>query len=180
MRRLSFRGRAWAAIFITCLAIPGATTAVAATALPKVPTSFQTAARNLVIRPRGILVSQDGNASVWGPGSRGFTGEDNFPREPAIRWTRWAPSVALATGSLVQGNCSPSCAQGTFTAYPVSLRMWRSAVVHGELIFTRFSYTFVASRPSNLPSTVVSAATYTPPTTAYGGSPAHWGWDPKF
>jgi hypothetical protein len=155
-------------------------TATAATALPKAPTSFQTTARDLTIAPRSILVSEDGNAPIWGPGSRGFKGEDHFPREPAIRWTQWGARAALAAGALVQGTCTPSCGQGTFDTYPISIKMWRPGVVHGQRIFTRLSYTFLTDRPSRVPHTVLATATYEPATTAYGGSPAHWGWDPRF
>jgi hypothetical protein len=182
MTRLSMGSRSCAAVAILAVTALGVTDAIAnaASLLPKVPTSFQTSAHDLAIAPQSVLVSQDGNASVWGPGSRGFRGENNFPREPAISWTQWGGKVALATGSLIQGNCTPSCAEGTFTAYPVSIKMWRPDVLHGERIFTRFSFTFTYRRPSTMSRTVVASATYSPATTAYGGSPAYWGWDPKF
>jgi hypothetical protein len=127
-----------------------------------------------------MLVSEDGNASIWGPGSRGFKGESHFPREPSIRWTQWSDRAALAAGALVQGNCAPSCAQGTFVAYPISIKLWREAMVHGQRIFTRFSYTFRSARPRGMPRTVLASAIYEHATSAYGGSPAHWGWDPRF
>jgi hypothetical protein len=182
MRLLNVSGRLWAVFMLSSLsAVAGAATvAEARPAPPKVPTSFETAAHNLAVKPSSILVSQDGNGSVWGPNSRGFKGENHFPREPSIRWSRWTSREALGTGSLIQGNCTPSCAQGTFTAYPVSIKMWRAAVFHGESIFTRFSFTFTSERPSGFRRSVISTATYRPATTAYGGSPAYWGWNPTF
>lgn len=182
MGRLNFGGLRWAAFVLSSLTAIGCIAAVAdaKTELPKVPTSFETAARRLTVEPRTIVVSQDGNASIWGPSSRGFKGQGHWPNEPGIDWIRWTARKAQAIGSLIEGNCTPSCAQGTFTVYPVRIKLWRPARFHGQQIFTRFSYTFTSNRPSTLPQRVMSTATYIPATTVYGGSPAYWGWAPKF
>lgn len=156
----------------------GGPAASARAALPRVPTSLYTDAHDLAIRPRYILVSQDANVSLWGPQAREFKGTSHWPHEPHIRWLRWTSKRAVATGSLIQGNCSPSCFRGTFITYPVRMRLSRPARFHGERIFTRLSYTLLAKRPPDHPRTVVAIATYIPATRSYGGAPAYWGWQP--
>ena len=98
MSTLNSEGRRWSAVVLSSLVAAGGITAVAAaeTVLPKVPTSFETDAHDLAVKPKSILVSQDGNASVWGPNSRGFKGESHFPHEPGIHWTRWTARDARA------------------------------------------------------------------------------------
>ena len=37
-----------------------------------------------------------------------------------LQWSRWGQSPAHATGSLVENNCTPDCADGRDVQYPAS------------------------------------------------------------
>jgi hypothetical protein len=72
---------------------------------------------------------------------------------------------------MIQGICKPSCAQGTFTTYPLTVKLSHPVVSHGQLIFTRFSYTFTANLPPAFPRTMRWTVLYSRATSAYGANP---------
>jgi hypothetical protein len=38
-----------------------------------------------------------------------------------ITWSGWADATATGTGTLEANNCTPNCAQGTYTGYPATV-----------------------------------------------------------
>jgi hypothetical protein len=153
--------------------LPATAWALGATAsVPRLPTSFETPARGLAVEPKLITISQDGDAFIAGPGAHGYVGGQSKHRPPPIHWRRWTRDHAAAAGAVVQGNCTPSCAQGTFTAYRVSIKLARPATSHGQLVFTRMTLRFSGRRPSNYRRTTVLTVKYLAPSH---GLPAAWG-----
>jgi hypothetical protein len=140
--------------------------------VPKLPTSFETPARGLAVEPKLITISQDGDAFIAGPGAHGYVGGQGNGKPPPIRWKQWTRERAAAAGAVVQGNCTPSCAQGTFTAYRVSISLSRPATSHGQLLFTRMTLRFSGQRPSNYRRTAVLTVNYLAPAN---GTPPAWG-----
>lgn len=157
----------------TAALLPSAAHALAATAsVPKLPTSFETPAGQLAVRPKLITISQDGDAYIAGPSARSYEGDAHNAKEPPIHWTRWNRDMAVANGAVVQGDCTPSCASGTFTAYRVSIKLSRPATSHNQLVFTRVTVRFSGKRPSNYKRTTVLTVKYLAPAD---GLPAAWG-----
>lgn len=63
------------------------------------------------VRPgRFLLACGDGNNSLT-----------------LLRWSRWGPDSAVATGRDVANDCVPYCAAGTFHSYRVTVRLDRAA-----------------------------------------------------
>lgn len=66
-------------------------------------------------------------------------------------WKSWTAQQAVATGVHKLSNCTPSCAEGTFTGYPVVTTLWRSEPVSGqpgERYFTRITVRYTGPRPA--------------------------------
>ena len=49
-----------------------------------------------------------------------------------LRWSTWNASIAAGTGVEYVDNCSPNCAQGTWSHRTVDLILWRSEPVKGH------------------------------------------------
>jgi hypothetical protein len=47
-----------------------------------------------------------------------------------LRWSGWGQSVAHASGSLLENNCVPECADGTDVPYPASVEVSNVAGGH--------------------------------------------------
>jgi hypothetical protein len=56
-------------------------------------------------------------------------GSGSFTR---LRWSTWNASLATATGALYLDNCTPNCAEGTWSHRTVDLIFWRSEPVKGH------------------------------------------------
>jgi hypothetical protein len=134
-----------------------ASRASARTKLPRAPTELNTGAKDLAVRPQDIYYTGDGTGLLTGSTLRS-----------GIRWSSWTAGTALGTGENQINNCKPSCAGGTFTAYPVRLEMWKPATLHGVLVFTRLTLWYTGRRPAGEP------AHYTF-TDLYSGG---WGFSP--
>lgn len=67
-----------------------------------------------------------------------------------LHWTSWAPSLASGYGRFYENDCTPNCASGTVTDYPVLVTLWGSATVPGlpsDQRYTRLTLTFTGQRP---------------------------------
>jgi hypothetical protein len=115
----------------------GATQAAAA-GLPRSPAHLAAGAAALKIKPRSIVFTGDGTGLLAGP---------NAKRRNGISWTSWTATSAVGTGSEQVNNCEPSCAAGTFTAYPVKIEQWRPRSLGREFVFTRMTIWFTGTRP---------------------------------
>jgi hypothetical protein len=40
-----------------------------------------------------------------------------------LTWSNWGSPTATGTGTLEVDNCTPNCAQGTFTGYPATMTL---------------------------------------------------------
>ncbi len=87
--------------------------------------------------PRQIVYSGDGSALIAGTGRI----------SAHLRWTSWTASAGVGTGADWHDNCRPSCAQGTYHAYPVRIRAYRPRRVGGVELFTRITTTFTHASP---------------------------------
>ena len=56
--------------------------------------------------PTQILTSGDGSTYVNG-----------------LTWSGWGGPTAVGSGSMRVNNCTPSCAQGTYTSYPATVTL---------------------------------------------------------
>ena len=88
-------------------------------------------------KPVRILYSGDGGALLAGSGS-------TWGR---LRWSAWNTEQARARGEDWHNNCVPDCADGSYSGYPVTVRLWRPGLVDGFLVFTRMTVTYTGARP---------------------------------
>jgi hypothetical protein len=93
---------------------------------------------NPVVRPSEIVYSGDGSHRFAGPGRK-------LPG--ALHWTLWNATNGRAGGDDWINNCTPACADGTWSRYPVALHVDRPAEVGPFFIFTRLSFTFTGNLP---------------------------------
>jgi hypothetical protein len=115
----------------------------AAAGLPRSPAHLGSSAKALKIKPRSIVLIGDGTGLLAGPNAKGRNG---------IGWTSWTATSAAGTGSEQVDNCEPSCADGTFTGYPVNIEQWRPRSLGGEMVFTRMTIWFTGARPKGDPA----------------------------
>jgi hypothetical protein len=123
---------------IAALAIAaGASAASAAT--PKLPAfSGPPSKTNPVVKPSEIVYSGDG--------SQFFAGPKGHKRAGKLHWTTWNGTEALGTGYQWIDNCSPSCANGKFSLYPVSLKATAPKQEKKYYIFTKLKVTYTTSK----------------------------------
>ena len=81
-----------------------------------------------------------------------------------ITWSSWKTTGATGTATHGINNCKPSCAQGTYTYFPVQVRLINPARVKGMLVFQTIEMS--PTSRVGLPETVTE---HNPP---YG----IWGW----
>jgi hypothetical protein len=124
-------------LFLGAMLVP----AVAwADSTPRTIASGEPGARALARRPGTIVYSGDGAAFLAGSGvSARYPGR--------LRWTSWNDTQAYGTGSDWHNDCTPSCVDGTFYAYPAYVHLYDPAYLGGQLIFTRMTVTYPHARP---------------------------------
>lgn len=116
-----------------------------ATALTPVPSFLGCPGLAPQVRPRSIVVA---------------CGDGNFYLD-RLKWSHWSAKVAVADGLGHQNDCRPDCVRGRFHVYAVTVRLTRPEVCRaGRLLFTRFSYSFVASKPVGSARTNVLTAPF--------------------
>lgn len=84
------------------------------------------------IRPAHIVYTGDGSGVLGG-----FDGT-NAAHPGHLTWTSWTQQRAQATGAVWIDDCSPDCANGTFTAHAVRVVAFRP--LNGR--FTRVTLTY--------------------------------------
>lgn len=116
------------------LGLAGAATAATAP-IPAFPTSSSPPSRtNPAVKPAEIYYSGDG--------SEFFAGKKSAARAGKLRWTVWNGTEGLGTGYDWINNCSPDCASGKFTLFPVTLKVYRPKKESKYFIFTRLKVTY--------------------------------------
>lgn len=88
-------------------------------------------------KPIQIVYSGDGQAFLAGTGST----------SSHLVWTTWSSRQGRGRGADWHNNCVPNCAEGTFTAYPATVRVYRPRRVAGYLLFTRMTTTYIRTQP---------------------------------
>ena len=113
-------------------------------AMPALVTAVGTpSATNPEVLPGAIFYTGDGSAFLAGRGhSARHTG--------SIDWTSYGATQAAGQAAQWINNCTPNCAAGRFTSYPVTLRAFSPKVVGGRDIFTRLQVTYAGTRPSGV------------------------------
>ena len=103
------------------------------------------AGKNPKVRPGAIIYTGDGSGVLAGRGTR-----SRHPKIGRLHWTTWNATEGKAFGADWVNNCVPYCAAGTFTPYPVNIRVFRPRVVAGHRIFTRMQVTYTGKRPEGV------------------------------
>jgi hypothetical protein len=135
MKRITRFAVAGTAALMMAAAAPAA---MAAT--PKFPAfAGPPSKNNPVVKPTEIIYSGDG--SEFFAGNR--VGAHKIGK---LHWTVWNGSEGLGTGYQWINNCSPSCANGKFTQYPVTLKAYRPKHESKYYIFTRLKVTYTGKK----------------------------------
>lgn len=91
------------------------------------------------VRPASISYTGDGTGFVGGFDGTGERNEShtggNFGH---ITWTSWTAQSASGTGALWGDDCEPNCAEGSFSAVPVTIRVF--APHGGHFTLLRLNY----------------------------------------
>lgn len=67
-----------------------------------------------------------------------------------LSWTSWTGSLASATGTLQENDCTPYCAAGHFHSYPAIVVLWGNTAVKnhpGEHCFSKMTVILTGARP---------------------------------
>jgi hypothetical protein len=102
-----------------------------AAALPKVLTQET---RAFQVRPAVISYTGDGTGYVGGLDG---TSAQNLGH---LQWTTYTREEGLAVGLVWLDNCTPDCADGTFSATKVRVRVSSPTQGHFRLLTLRYSY----------------------------------------
>jgi hypothetical protein len=89
---------------------------------------------NPVAKPPEIVYSGDG--------SHLFGGAKGNRKIGKIHWTTWNGTEGLASANNWINNCDPSCANGKFTLYPVTLKATAPKKEGKYYFFTRLKVTY--------------------------------------
>jgi hypothetical protein len=73
--------------------------------------------------PAGLLMSGDGSL---------------YSRD--LRWSGWGTARATGRGIAEANNCQPDCAEGTFSAHPVTIVLSRPVRWHADMVYSRASF----------------------------------------
>ena len=124
---------------IAFLALAGASAALAA--IPTFPALTGPPAKgNPVAKPTEIVYTGDGSQFFAGGGSK---------KPGKLHWTTWNSTAGLGSGDQWINNCTPSCAAGTFSKYPVTLKAYQPKKEGKYLIFTRLKVTYTGKKPGH-------------------------------
>ena len=119
----------------------GASIALAASPTPTFPAfSGPPAKNNPVAKPSEIVYTGDGS---------GFFAGGAAKKAGKLHWTAWNRTEGLGTGYQWLNNCTPNCAAGKFSKYPVTLKAYRPKQESKYFIFTRLNVTYTGKKPSH-------------------------------
>jgi hypothetical protein len=92
------------------------------------------------VKPAEIIYTGDGSGFFAGPGNK---------KAGKLHWTVWNGTEGLGTGENWVDNCSPNCAAGKFSKYPVTLRVSQPKKESKYLVFSRLTVTYTGKKPSH-------------------------------
>lgn len=114
----------------------GASAALAAT--PTLPAFVGPPSKdNPVVKPHEIVYTGDSGEFFAGTGKK---------RPGNIHWTVWNGTEGVGTGANWIDNCTPNCASGKFSSYPVTFKAYRPRKVSKYHIFTRLKVTYTGKK----------------------------------
>lgn len=113
---------------VVCAMIAGCTAQDAGATVPP--------ARYLVCQS---LVGCEGQAPKHEPSSVYMSGDGSL-YAVRVTWTGWGTATATGSGTAEANNCKPYCAAGTFSAHPVMITLTRPDRWHGDMVYTRATY----------------------------------------
>jgi hypothetical protein len=122
---------ALAACLACVLLVP---TAPGATRLPRLLGDAPHGRLTWQIRPAHILYTGDGSGRLGGFDGKGAA------HPGRLRWASWTPTQATGSGAVWLDSCTPSCAQGTFTAHAVEVRAFRPVRGRFTRLTLRYGY----------------------------------------
>lgn len=96
---------------------------------------------------KGNPVAKPGEIVYSGDGSHLFGGAKGNRKIGKIHWTTWNGTEGLANANNWINNCEPSCANGKFTLYPVTLKATAPKKEGKYYIFTRLKVTYTHKKP---------------------------------
>ncbi len=76
----------------------------------------------------------------------------------SVHWTSWTKSLATATATFVQNNCTPTCAAGTFAKHPAKLTLSQPRATKLGVLFSNIHYSYTVSASTSLPLTTLAPA----------------------
>lgn len=89
------------------------------------------------VRPASILYTGDGSGVLGGfDGS----GARHAAHPGDLTWASWTTERATGSGAVWLDDCTPSCAEGTFTAHAVKVRAFRPVRGHFTRLTLRYRY----------------------------------------
>ena len=68
----------------------------------------------------------------------------------SLRWRGWGHASATATADAKANDCTPNCAAGRFSAYPVTVTATRLKACGRARIYTRLTIAYAHARPSGI------------------------------
>lgn len=75
----------------------------------------------------------------------------------SVHWTTWTARSATGTATLVQNNCTPTCAAGKFLKYPAKLTLSAPQSTKLGVLFSIINYSYTVSAATTLPLTTLSS-----------------------
>jgi hypothetical protein len=114
---------------------PGHARAVVAA---KVPASRYVVCQSIVGVCEGAVPKHEPSAVYFSADGSGYAKD--------ITWTGWGTEVATGLGIAETDNCTPNCAQGKFSANPITITLTRPEPWHHDLVYSRAAISIPALR----------------------------------
>jgi hypothetical protein len=137
---MNFRHRSALVAIAGLVSATAASAAIAAT--PTMPAYYGPPSKNNPVAKPGAIV-------YTGDGSEFFGGAKHPHGAANLHWTTWNGSEGLGSGYQWINNCTPSCAGGKFSLYPVTLKVYRPKHESKYFIFTRLKVTYTGKKPDH-------------------------------
>jgi len=140
-RQARFRS-AWrvlsCAVAVVCAALVGGAAAGASGGLPKLLADGPHFSLTWQMRPAHIDYTGDGSGVLGGfdGGGRAHPGR--------LVWLMWTTTLARGSGAVWIDNCTPDCASGKFTSFPVKVVAFRP--INGRFTRLTLTYTYNGKR----------------------------------
>jgi hypothetical protein len=89
------------------------------------------------------LVGCEGQAPKHEPSSVYLSGDGSL-YAVHMTWTGWGTATATGHGTAEANDCKPNCAEGTFSAHPVTITLTKPEPWHHDMVYARAAYSIPA------------------------------------